>query len=339
MINLSPQISLIIVNYNGINYLKNCFDSIKKSKYPFEKIETIMVDNASTDRSADYARTGYPWVRVLTLDRNYGFARANNIGAEAARGEYLVFLNNDTVVTPGWLKSLVDIMVKDKNIGVAGSKILFLDEPKKINSAGGNITFYGGGYDIGFLDDDSEKYNIAGTKGCVCAAAMIVRREEFLSFGGFDEDYFMYLEDSDLCWRYWLYGKRVEYIPGSVVYHKYGGTSGMNRHTPLRVFYGTRNSLFNMLKNYEAHNMLFPLFFSFIYHASKTLYFFVRLDFSSALSMIRAYCSFLRYLPKTIAKRRQIQINRKVSDRYLFNKSVIVSFFITFREFLRLLKV
>ncbi len=298
-----------------------------------------MVDNASTDGSVDYVRTSYPWVRVLALDRNYGFAKANNLGSEAAKGEYIVFLNNDTVVTSLWLKELVGVMEKDENVGIAGSKILFLDEPEKINSAGANITFYGGGYDIGFLDNDSEKYNIAGSKGCVCAAAMIVRREEFLSFGGFDEDYFMYLEDTDLCWRYWLYGKRVEYIPDSVIYHKYGGTSGMYRHTPLRVFYGTRNSLFNIVKNYEAHNILFPMFFSFLYHTSKTLCFFLKLDFSLALSMIKAYYSFLRYLPKTIAKRKEIQINRKVSDRYLFNNSIIVSFYITFREFLRLLKV
>ena len=334
-----PVISICIVNYNGSKYLKACFDSIKKSEYPFERIETIMVDNASTDGSIDYVKTNYLWIKVLTLDRNYGFATANNIGVKNAQGKYIVFLNNDTVVTPDWLNELVGVMEKDNNIGVAGSKILFLDEPEKINSAGANITFYGGGYDIGFLDDDSEKYNIAGSRGCVCSAAMMVRREEFLSFGGFDEDYFMYSEDTDICWRYWLYGRKVEYIPDSVVYHKFSGTSGAYRHVPLKVFYITRNSLFNIVKNYEAHNILFPLFFSFFYHTLKAFSFLIRLKFSLALSMIKAYCSFLRYLPKTIVKRKEIQSNREIKDNYLFNNSIIVPFHITFKEFLRLLKV
>lgn len=331
-------ISICIVNYNGLKYLKDCFNSIAKTNYPFEKIETIMVDNKSSDESVDYVKSHYPWVKVLELDKNYGFAKANNIGARSARGKYIVFLNNDTVVAPDWLHKLVDVMEKDREIGIVGSKLLFLNEPQKINSAGGNITFYGGGYDIGFLDDDSEKYNIAGNRGCVCAASMMVRREEFLSFGGFDEDYFMYSEDTDLCWRYWLYGKRVRYIPDSVIYHKFSGTTGVYRHAPLKVFYGTRNSLFNIIKNYEAHNIPLPLFFSLLYHIVKTFYFIIRLDFSLALSMIKAYFSFFIYLPRMLSKRKEIQKGRKVRDRYLFDNSLIVSFSDTFKEFLRLLK-
>jgi GT2 family glycosyltransferase len=334
----NPQITICIVNYNGLPYLKNCLDSIKRSNYHSGKIETIIADNASSDNSISFLRTNYPWVNVLALDRNYGFARANNICAENAAGEYIVFLNNDTEVTPDWLGELLDTMEKDKNVGIAGSKILLLDTPDKINSAGANITFFGGGYDIGFRDDDSEKYNIAGDRGCVCAATMIVRRDEFLSFGGFDEDYFMYVEDVDLCWRYWLYGKRVKYVPGSVVYHKFGGTSGTFRHAPLRVFYGTRNSLITIIKNYSLYNIPFPLFFSFFYHILRTLYYFVKLDFRLVLSMIKAYCSLIGYLPKILTRRREIQGRRKVRDSYLFKNSVITPFSTVMREFLRLLK-
>jgi GT2 family glycosyltransferase len=339
MCGLPLKISVIIVNYNGLKYLKTCFDSIAKSSYPFEKMEAIMVDNKSGDGSIDFVKASYPWVNVLSLDTNYGFAMANNIGAKNAKGEYLVFLNNDAVVTPNWLNSLVDTMEKDSDIGIVGSKILFLDAPEKINSAGANITFNGVGYDIGFLDDDSEKYNAGGYKGCVCAAAMMVRRREFLDFGGFDEDYFIYLEDVDLCWRYWLSGKTVLYIPGSTVYHKSSGTSGESRHSPLKVFYGTRNSLFNVVKNFETHNILFPLFFSFFYNMIKFLYFLFRLEFNLATLIVKAYSSFLRLLPRTIAKRRDIQKNRRISDRYLFDHSLIVSFNSSFKEFLRLLKV
>ena len=334
-----PTITICIVNYNGLKYLKGCFDSIAKSDYPFEKIETIMVDNVSVDESVDYVKSNYSWVRVLALDKNYGFAKANNIGAESAKGKYIVFLNNDTVVTPDWLTELVDVIENDREIGIVGSKLLLLNAPEKINSAGANITFYGGGYDIGVMDEDSEKYNTSSNKGCVCAAAAMVRREEFLSFGGFDEDYFMYLEDTDICWRYWLYGKRVVYVPNSVVYHKFSGTSGVYRHVLLKVFYGTRNSLFNIIKNYETHNMLLPLSFSFLFHILKTLYFLARFEFNLALSMIKAYCSFLRYMPKMISKREEVQRKRRIKDRYLFDNSLIVTFSDSFKEFLRLLKV
>lgn len=339
MTDSSVKISLIIINYNGRKYLKNCLDAIKQSNYSFEKIETIMVDNASCDGSVDFIKSEYPWVNVLRLDKNYGFAKANNIGAKNSKGEYIVFLNNDTVVTPDWLSKLIDVMEKDRDIGIAGSKLLFLDTPMKIDSAGGNIVFNGRGYDTGFLDNDSEKYNAGGYRGCVCAAAMMVRREEFLDFGGFDGDYFMYLEDVDLCWRYWLYGKKVMYAPLSVVYHKYGGISGKFRHAPLRVFYGTRNSLFNIIKNYEAHNIFLPLIFSFLYNISKTLYFLIGLKVNIALLMIKAHISFLRLLPRTIDKRKEIQKRRKVSDGYLFDNSLIVTFADSLKEFLRLLKV
>jgi hypothetical protein len=298
-----------------------------------------MVDNASTDGSVEYVRLNYPWVKVHVLDKNYGFAKANNIGAENALGKYIAFLNNDTVVTPDWLRVLVDALEDNRDIGIVGGKLLLLDKPGKVNSAGANITFFGGGYDIGFLDNDSEKYNITGNRGCVCAAAMMVHKEEFLNFGGFDEDYFMYFEDIDLCWRYWLYGKRVVYVSDSVIHHKFSGTSGEYRHTPLKVFYGTRNCFFNIMKNYEAHNTLFPFFFSFLYHIVKTFYFLMRLKFGSGLTMIKAYFSFLKYLPKMISKRRDIQRNRKVRDKYLFDNSLIMTFSDSFREFIRLLKI
>lgn len=335
----NPTVTICIINYNGLKYLKGCFDSIAKSDYPFEKIETIMVDNASVDESVDYVKSNYSWVRVLALDKNYGFAKANNTGANTAQGEYVVFLNNDTVVTSPWLNELVNVLEKNSGIGVAGSKLLLLDMPEKLQAAGSRIIFNGSGYDIGFLDDDSEKYNSIGNRGYVCAASMMVRRKEFLSFGGFDEDYFMYSEDVDLCWRYWIYGKKVVYIPGSVVYHKFRGTSGGSRHTPLKVFCGTRNSLFNIIKNYEAHNMLLPLSFSFLYHMLKILYFLIRLELNLALSMVKAYCSFLRYMPKMVSKRKEVQRNRRVRDRYLFANSLIVTFSGSFKEFLRFLKV
>lgn len=329
--------SIVVVNYNGKSFLKNCIDSLTASEASQEEI--IIVDNASIDESCAYIRKEFPHVKLLALDKNYGFAEANNRGVQSASGEYVIFLNNDTAVTPGWLTGLVNVMEADREIGVAGSKILLMHEPGKINSAGGAITFSGGGYDIGFMDNDSERYNIPGVRGCVCGAAMMVRRDEFLDFGGFDGNYFMYFEDVDLCWRYWLFGKKVVYVPASVVYHKFGGTSGKIRHAPLRVFYGTRNALLNIIKNYEARSIPFPLFFSFLHHLLKTLYFLLRLEGNLSMLMIKAYISFFRLIPEANTRRKEIQRRRKVSDEYLFDNSLIVSFAVVFKEFRRLFRI
>ncbi|MFZ5998824.1 MAG: glycosyltransferase family 2 protein [Nitrospirota bacterium] len=333
-----PLTSIRTVNYNGLKYLSACFDSIKKSIYPLDKLEVIMVDNASSDGSIAFVKESYPWVKVIALNENTGFSKANNIGAKNAQGEYVVFLNNDTVVDPNWLNGLVQIMESDRDIGIVGSKLLLMDTPTKLNSAGAAIAFNGGGYDIGFLDNDSDVYNTPGERGCVRAAAAMVRREEFLDFGGFDEDHFMYFEDVDLCWRYWLFGKKIVYIPSSVIYHKFGGSSGTFRHAPLRVFYGTRNALLNIFKNYQMHNIPLPFLFSFFIHTLEILYFIARFDFSLALLKIKAYASFLQLLPKTLAKRKDIQKRREIADRYLFNHSLIVSASGYFKEFLRLVR-
>jgi GT2 family glycosyltransferase len=334
----NPHITICTVNYNGLRHLKECFDSILKSNYPMANVEVVMIDNASTDGSVGFVESNYPWVKLLSLDRNYGFSKANNLGAKSAGGEYIVFLNNDTVVTPEWLNGLVGTMESDSEIGIVGSKLLMLDRAGIINSAGSTIAFNGGGYDVGFLARDAEQYNVPGRRGGVCAAAMMVRRDEFLDFGGFDEDYFMYFEDVDLCWRYWLFGRKVFYAPSSVVFHKFGGSSGAHRHAPLRVFYGTRNSLLNILKNYELHNIPYPLMFSFFYHLLKVFYFLIRLDTEQAGLMIKAYCSLFVLLPKVRAKRKLIQDRRKVDDAFFFRNSLIASLPACIRESKRLLR-
>jgi GT2 family glycosyltransferase len=326
--------SVIIVNYNGKHFLCDCLSSIHNSESAHEEI--ILIDNASNDGSLKFVQTEFPWVKIIALKQNFGFAEANNIGARSASGRYLAFLNNDTVVTPRWLNALTEVLSSDPTVGATGSKLLLYNLPGKINSAGANITFNGGGYDIGFGDSDAAQYNIPGPRGAVCGASMMVRRDEFLALGGFDPLYFMYFEDVDLCWRYWLLGKKVMYVPASVVLHRFGGTSGSGKHSPLRVFYGTRNSMFNIIKNIELNNMIFPLCFNVVFAAGKYLAFLACLKFESASAVVRAFCSLLAHAPQVFRKRKEIQKKRKVRDSYLFKQSLVVSFFTSAREFIRL---
>ena len=331
-----PRVSICIVNYNGRKYLHDCFESIYRMDYPKEKIEVILADNASMDGSVDFVKDNYPEVRILILEKNYGFAKANNLCAEIANGEYLVFLNNDTVVMPNWIRNLVALLSLDDSVGVVGSKLMLMGQSGKINSAGGNIIFSGGGYDIGFLDNDSEGYNSSAYRGYVCGASMMVRRNEFIDIGMFDEDYFMYCEDVGLCWRYWLFGKKVMYIPESVVYHKFGGTSGRDRNNPLRVYHGTKNAVFNMIKNYELSNLVLYFSLFFIYNIMQFIWFVVRLKYRDAAALIKAYYMIVAKLPATLKKREGIQRRRKMDDRYLFKAGVIEYPLKTLKEVVRL---
>jgi len=327
-------VSIILVNYNGKAFLKDCLESIKASDASQEEI--IIIDNASSDGSCSYIKKEFPYVKLLQQDKNCGFALANNIAAEAALGEYLIFLNNDTVVTPNWLRPLLEMITSDPNIGVVGSKLFFFHQPDLINSVGANIVFNGGGYDIGFMDVDSDKHNTPSPRGAICAAAMMVRKKEFLAFGGFDPIYFMYFEDIDLCWRYWLLGYKVLYIPKSIVYHRFGGVAGSDKHTPIRIFYGTRNSIFNIIKNFELANMPLGLAFNIIYHTGKLLLFLVCLRPKRAWTILMAYWSLVKHIKEIIKKRRNVQRMRKVSDEYLFKNSLVVPLSVVVKEYLRL---
>lgn len=334
-----PSITICIVNYNGRKYLKGCLLSIREMNYPKDKYDVVIVDNASQDGSVNYLRQSFPEVRVLDLDKNYGFAKGNNLCAHMAKGEYLLFLNNDTVVKENFLVELVKKMASDKEIGVVGSKLLFLEKPDRVNSAGGTIIFTGGGYDIGFMATDSKEYNISSYRGCICGACLLVRKNEFFSVGMFDEDYFMYFEDTDLCWRYWLYGKKVLYVSESTVYHEFGAAAGKSKYDPLRTYYGTRNSLFNIVKNYETHNIFLPLLLFSIVNLIKFLVFLLKLNLSSVYSLVKGYHSFLINLPHLLEKRKEVQERRVIADSYLFRNNLIESPLDTFKEFIRLTRI
>jgi GT2 family glycosyltransferase len=332
-----PSVSIIIVNYNGKPFLKECLESIGNSEAGEE--EVIIVDNASADGSVAYIRDRFPSVKIMELEKNYGFAEANNRGAKCAKGEFLVFLNNDTVVTPGWLKALLKVISSDHSIGAVGSKLLMYQVPHRVNSAGANIVFNGRGYDIGFMDSDAEKYNVSGPRGAVCAASMMVRKTEFLSLGGFDSMYFMYFEDVDLCWRYWLSGFKVMYVADSVVYHHFGGAAGNTRHTPIRVFYGARNSNYNIIKNFAFPYVFMPLIFNLFYYSGNFFLFLFTFKLKSALLIPKAYGSLFNNFPRLLKKRNHIQRSRKINDRYFTENYLIVSISEVIKEIFRLMKI
>ncbi len=254
-----PSVSIIVLNYNGKQHLKELFNSLKKIDYPKNKYEVIMVDNNSSDGSVEYVKKNFPWVKIIKLDKNYGFAEGNNIGFRKSRGEYVVFLNNDTKVDKNWLKELVKVAMSDEKIAVCGSKVMFYDKPDRIQFAGGFLDIFGAPWHRGECEKDIGKYNKIDDIFYAFGASMLVKRnivEKHLKYV-FDPKYFIYFEETDFAWRIKLLGYRVVYVPTSIVYHKGGATT---KEKPYFVYLLYRNKIWSFKKNFTK-----PLEYIFLF--------------------------------------------------------------------------
>jgi GT2 family glycosyltransferase len=206
-----PFVSIIIPNFNGKRFLNDCLTSVYQMNYPLSSYEVIIVDNKSTDGSKEYIQKNFPKVKVLALDNNYGFTGASNRGAEVAKGEALAFLNNDGVVDKDWLYCIVQVMVNNPKISLLGSQIILMRDRKSPQYSGGYLNLLGGSVFSSFHGHNPEKnYYFVGS---ICGAAFTIRKKIFEKIGGFDEDFFMYAEEGDLCMRAWLQGYTVTYVP------------------------------------------------------------------------------------------------------------------------------
>ena len=325
-INNLPFISIIVINYNGKHFLGECFTSLGNLEYTRDKLEVILVDNASTDGSVQYVRENFPWVNILQLDKNYGFCKSNNDGVKIANGEYVVFLNNDTTVTKEWLSELVKGVLSEEQIASCASKMLYYDRRNVTNTAGGKITIIGGGIYKGYGDKDGPEYSKPEYTGFGCGAGVLVNKELFQYVGGFDEDYFASCEENDLGWKLWLSGYKVLYVPTAVMYHKESGTFG-SRSTfeSTKVYFITRNRLYNIIKNLEVRNVVRALFISLGFNLYRSIRYLAQGNFASIKSIATAHLDFVKNLRKMLAKRQVVQKNRKVSDKQLYKLGVIAT--------------
>jgi GT2 family glycosyltransferase len=317
-----PLVSIIILNYNGWLNTKECLESIFRICYP--NYEVIVVDNGSTDGSLRYMETYFSNVKVISLPRNYGFADGNNKGATAARGELLVFLNNDTVVEKDWLMELVSQIQKDRQIAVCGSKVVFYSDSKIIDFAGGLISPIGAGINVGFSELDQSKFNTVRYSSHAYGASMLIRKDVFQKIGGFDSDYFIYHEELDLCWRCWLMGWKVLYVPASVIKHKRSITV-ISEGNWLKLYHAQKNQIRNMIKNFSFFNLVKGLIVNFCFDIYRTSIFFYKRNFVNLKAIWKANLDVVKELPIIFKKRKFIQSHRVLSDFQLSQLKLIAS--------------
>ncbi len=321
-----PVVSIIVVNLNGKHLLEDCFASLHNSEYPRERFEVVLVDNASTDGSVEYTKEKFPWVRILQLDKNYGFCKPNNEGVKISRGEYVVILNNDTVVTPQWLPELVKGTQKEEQIISCASKMLLYDRKDVINTAGGKITIIGGVFYKGWGDKDGPKYDQFEYTGFGCGAGVLVKKEFFESIGGFDEDQFISGDETELGLKAWLYGYKVLYVPTAVMYHKLSGTYGSKGgYQPLKIYYYRRNAMGNIVKNLEARNAFKGLFVGLVFDLYRCIKYVRIRNFGGITATAKAYLFFVKNLRKLLRKRKTGQKRRVRSDKQLYELGVLAT--------------
>ena len=332
--NLFPFVSIIVLNYNGKHFLKNCFLSLQLTNYPKASYEVLLIDNGSKDGSAEYVAKEFPWVRIVVLEQNFGFGGGNNRGVKFAKGEYIAFLNNDTEVTEDWLSELVQASI-DYSIPICSSKTLFMENHRLIDYSGGKFAINGRGYSIAFRKADDGKTECSFT-GYPCATSMLIKADIFNRLGGFDEDYFACLDDTDLGWRAWLLGHKTLSCPASVVYHEVGGTAGKGRLSPLKAFHGTKDPIITILKNLELKNIFSGILLELSYDLAEVFLLLKSGNLECVKMKVKAYSWLFKNLSHILKKRHLIQSKRVISDHWLQNMHFMASSSEAFQEYIRL---
>lgn len=306
---MSPEISVVIVTWNGRQYLDACLNAVAAQRGV--SAETIVVDNGSTDGTSDYLRTQFPWVRLVALDENRGFAGGNNAGVRQARGRYIAFLNNDTVADPNWLRSLRAGMDAENGFVLATSRIVFMHDPSVIESAGDGFLRCGGA----FKRHRGAPAHVASQSGEVfgiCGAACLLPKAVFEELGGFDEDFFASHEDVDLSYRARLRGYRCRYVADAIVRHH--GSATLGKMSAFAVFHGQRNLEWVYVKNTPASLLIRTLPGHLVYNAAAAAHF-ARLRLLAPF--LRAKLAALAGLPAMLRKRAGVQRTRRIAARAL----------------------
>jgi len=281
-----PKVSVIILNYNGEQFLEDCFASLKQNTlYP--NYEVLMVDNNSTDDSVIFTKK-IPWINIIEVNTNRGFAAGNNVGIQKTNSDYVVLLNTDTVVQPYWLSKMVETAESDCNIGVVGAIPVHMDM----------FNLYSRPSHFDRVEDVSQ----------VAGAAMLIKRAVLNKVGLLDEYSFLYWEDTEFCWRTYLTGYKVVYDYDAVIYHHVGGSSGKTKW----VYEKKKNELYTYLKLLD-----FPYSIYFSTIASIKGIGLVLINPKSTNSILRAFLSTLKNYNQIIQQRTGFKTIKRRNTRDL----------------------
>lgn len=299
-----PEASVVIVTWNGLRHLERCLPALHDQTGV--TFEPIVVDNGSTDGTAEWVAETYPQIVLERLDSNHGFAEANNIGFGLARADLVATLNNDAVPDSDWLRSLVEAAHRHPEAGSFGSRIVLDRDPNTIDSAGVVTDVLG----IAWDRHNAEQVGVdaAGEIFGACAGAALYRKALLDETGGFDSAFFAYLEDVDLAWRARWLGWSARYVPEARVVHAHSATG--TEDSPFKTFHLGRNKVWTIAKNHPTPALLMygPLLVAYDLASLP-----ITMTRQRGLAALRGRLAGLRSLGEVLKQRKQVAASRRVA--------------------------
>ena len=262
------MVTIIIPNFNGYAFLKDCLEALTPQLK--EDMHVLVVDNGSTDESVSFLQS-YEGIQTIYLSENTGFCGAVNAGIKASRTKYVILLNNDTKVLPGYVDSLVNAMEQDARIFSGSARMLQMHAPDRIDDAGDEYCALGWAFARG-KGKPADRYEEPAKVFAACGGASIYRREVFEQIGYFDEQHFAYLEDIDIGYRARIFGYRNVYVPEAKVLHFGSGFSG-SRYNAVKVGLSSRNSVYLPWKNMPLVQLVLNAPFLVLGYFAKYVFF------------------------------------------------------------------
>jgi len=322
------SLGVVILNWNGENLIKKFLPSVIKYTPVIHNI--YLIDNGSNDDSVEFIRSNFNRVKIIKLDKNYGFAKGYNIGLKNIDDDILCLLNNDVEVSENWTEEILKQFAAEPNTAVIQPKLK--DYYNKSNfdyagAAGGFLDKYGYPYCNGRIynnvEVDKNQYDKTREIFWACGACFFIRNNIFKKFGGFDDVYWAHFEEIDLCWRLQNHGFKIRFNAKSIVYHANGAT--LNHNNPNKTYLNYRNMLFTITKN-SKNNLFFLLIEKFFIDLIIAVYTLFNKGIMHFVAIIKAYLSFYKHINLLIKfrKKNKREIKhykiRSIICEYLFYK-------------------
>jgi GT2 family glycosyltransferase len=339
---ISPKVSILIVNWNGIAYLPTCLDSLAGQSY--RNFEAIVVDNGSEDGSVELLQKEYPWVKLVKLSSNRGFSGGNNEGLKHTAGEYIVLLNNDTEAEQSWLEELVAAADANPDAGQVGCRICSMADHDLIDSLGHGVCPDGmtrGRYRLRRWSKIKGRFSRVEEMLFGTACVSLYRRSALNQVGFFDDDMFAFAEDSDLGLRLRWGGWRSVIATDAVVYHRYSGTGGV--FSPFKLYLVERNHYWVALKNFPLSMLLLVPFYTGIRYLAQVQAVLSGKgsggEFASSGSkwsifraLLKGTLDAMMGIPIMLAKRRDVMKNARITPKEM--RALMKKYRMTFHELL-----
>jgi len=318
-----PSVAVVILNYNGKHWLEKFLPSVVAYS---PHVQIIVADNASTDDSITFLERTFPQIRVIRLDKNYGFCLGYNKALAQIDAKYYILLNSDVEATPNWADNLVNLMESNAGVVIAQPKIKAFDQKTHFEyagAAGGLMDKWGYAFCRGrifdSLEEDKGQYNQQATIHWATGACMCVRADWWHKLGGFDEHFFAHFEEIDFGWRVLNEGGKIMYCPDAEVFHVGGGT--LHKSNPRKTFLNYRNNLATIYKNSPFSTVFWLIPLRLILDGISGLLFLKKGEFSNIWAIIKAHFNFYGWILSGKLSR------SKKTGTHFFKKSVVWQYY------------